>query len=78
MCTYNCNSVWATYIHIYIYCVKKNGGKVAQPERTGLQHFVPGHYCVMQWLQNSILGRLCSACMYIYICIAMYIYICIY
>ena len=37
---------------------------MAQPERTGLQHFVPGQYCVMQWLQNSILGRLW---LYIYI-----------
>ena len=66
------------YIHIYIYpmymyYVKRNSsGKVAEPKRTQLKHFVPGP---MQWLHNCKLARLCSE----YICINMmlYIYICI-
>ena len=62
-----------TFIYIYMYVFmyihisyanilrkKNSGGKVAQPKRTQLKHFVPGHHCPMQWLQSSILARLCS------------------
>ena len=44
---------------------KTSGGKVAQPKRTQLRHFVPGHHCSMQWLHNSILARLCSEYIYL-------------
>ena len=35
------------YIYIYIYISRKknSGGKVAQPKRPQLKHFVPGHHC---------------------------------
>ena len=46
---------------------------MAQPKRTQLRHFVPGHHCSMQWLRNSILARLCSE--YININIELYMYI---
>ena len=41
-------------MYIAIYYVQKNGGKVPQPKRPQLRHFVPGH-------DKDIL--------YIYICI---------
>ena len=40
---------------------------MAQPKRTQLRHFVPGHHCPMQWLHNSTLARPCSEYKYIYI-----------
>ena len=30
--------------YIAIYYVQKNGGKVPQPKRPQLRHFVPGHH----------------------------------
>ena len=32
------------YVYIAICYVQKNGGKVPQPKRPQLRHFVPGHH----------------------------------
>ena len=51
---------------------------MAQPKRTQLRHFVPGLHCSMQWFHNSILARLCSEYLYIFIYkgyVFIYIYV---
>ena len=79
------NLMGFTFIYIYMYVFmyihmsyanilrkKNSGGKVAQPKRTQLKHFVPGQNCPMQRLHNSILARLYSEYIYFMTCRFLY------
>ena len=61
-------------MYIAIYCVQKNGGKVPQPRRPQLRHFVPGHHKDI-YIYMFVLYLYIYVCIYIYI---LFIYLSIY